>query len=285
MSIDRSVLSSTPSFYVVATPLGNLRDIGMRAFDILAAVDVVAAEDTRHSQRLLDAYNIRTRLVAVHEHNEQAAAESVLRMLEDGRHVALITDAGTPGISDPGARIVARVRAAGHPVVPVPGPCAAIAALSVSGFVEPGFHFAGFLPPKSAARRVALEALAVQTVPLVFYESPHRIDDSLADIAATLGGEREILIARELTKVFEQVVRLPLAQASAWLAGDANRARGEFVLVVSPPPPREGLSPESEKVLQLLLEELPLKSAVKLAARITGDSKNALYARALELNG
>lgn len=270
---------------MVATPLGNLRDIGMRAFDILAAVDVVAAEDTRHSQRLLDAYNIRTRLVAVHEHNEQAAAESVLRMLEDGRHVALITDAGTPGISDPGARIVARVRAAGHPVVPVPGPCAAIAALSVSGFVEPGFHFAGFLPPKSAARRVALEALAVQTVPLVFYESPHRIDDSLADIAATLGGEREILIARELTKVFEQVVRLPLAQASAWLAGDANRARGEFVLVVSPPPPREGLSPESEKVLQLLLEELPLKSAVKLAARITGDSKNALYARALELNG
>ncbi len=256
----------------------------MRALDILAAVDVVAAEDTRHSQRLLDAYGIRTRLIAVHEHNEQAAADSVLRMLEEGRHVALITDAGTPGISDPGARVVARVRAVGHPVVPVPGPCAAIAALSVSGFIEPGFQFVGFLPPKPAARRVALEALAAQTVPLVFYESPHRIGASLADIATTLGGAREILIARELTKVFEQVVRLPLAQASAWLAEDANRARGEFVLVVSPPPPRAGLSAEGEKVLELLLEEIPLKSAVKLAARITGEPKNLLYARALELN-
>ena len=257
----------------------------MRALDVLAAVDVVAAEDTRHSQRLLDAYGVRTKLVAVHEHNEQAASENVLRMLQEGLHVALITDAGTPGISDPGARIVARVRAAGHPVVPVPGPCAAIAALSVSGFVEPGFLFAGFLPAKPAARRVALEALAAQTVPLVFYESPHRIGASLADIVATLGGEREVLIARELTKVFEQVVRLPLAEASAWLAEDANRSRGEFVLVVSPPPPRQGLSAESEQVLKLLLEELPLKSAVKLATRITGESKNLLYARALELNG
>ena len=259
--------------------------MGMRALDILAAVDVVAAEDTRHSQRLLDAHGIRTKMVAVHEHNEQAAADSVLRILDDGRHVALISDAGTPGISDPGARIVARVRAAGHPVVPVPGPCAAIAALSVSGFVQTGFHFAGFLPPRSASRRAALEGLAAQTVPLVFYESPHRIRSSVEDMAVVLGDQREIVIARELTKVFEQIVRLPLADASAWLAEDANRARGEFVLVVSPPPPREGLSAESEKVLKLLLEEIPLKSAVKLATRITGESKNLLYARALELNG
>lgn len=257
--------------------------MSMRALDILAAADVIAAEDTRHSQRLLDAHGIHTRMIALHEHNEQAAADSVLRMLDDGRHVALITDAGTPGISDPGARVVARVHEAGHPVVPVPGPCAAIAALSVAGFVEPGFHFAGFLPPRSAARRVVLEGLAAQTVPLIFYESPHRILSSLEDIAAVLGDHREILIAREMTKVFEQIVRLPLGEALAWVQADANRERGEFVLVVSPPPPREGMSPEAERVLQLLLDELPLKSAVTLATRITGLPRNALYARALEL--
>ena len=269
---------------MVATPLGNLRDLGLRARDILAAVDVIAAEDTRHSQRLLDACGIRTRLVAAHEHNEQAAADGLLRLLASGQHVALITDAGTPGISDPGGRIVARVRAADYPVVPVPGPCAAVAAMSVSGLIDTGFYFAGFLPPKTVARRAALAALAVQSVPLVFYESPHRILASVEDMAAVFGGGREIVIARELTKVFEQIVRLPLSDAPAWLGADPNRVRGEFVLIVSPPPPREGLSAEEERVLALLLDALPLKSAVKLAVEITGGAKNALYARALELS-
>lgn len=270
---------------MVATPLGNLRDVTLRALDVLREVDVVAAEDTRHSQRLLDAHGITTRLVAVHEHNEQAAATQLVRRLQNGEQVALISDAGTPAISDPGARVVARVREAGFSVVPVPGACAAIAALSASGFADNGFHFAGFLPARGPARRTALQALRAQPVPLVFYESPHRIIDCVADLAALLEPQREIVIARELTKVFEQIVRLPLGEAPAWLAADAHRVRGEFVLVVSAPPPAEGLDPEAERVLGLLLAELPVKVSARLAAAITGAPKNALYARALALRG
>lgn len=268
---------------MVATPLGNLQDIGLRAQAVLAAVDAIAAEDTRHSQRLLDALGIRTRLFPLHEHNEQAAVGQVIRMLGEGRHVALITDAGTPAISDPGARAVARVREAGFTIVPIPGPCAAIAALSASGFVDSGFRFVGFLPARQAARRTALEALRGIEVPLVFYESPHRIGECVDDLAALLGPEREIVIARELTKLYEQIVRLPLAEAPAWLAQDPNRARGEFVLIVSGAPAAEGLDPQAEKVLSLLLAELPVKSAVRLAAEITGVARNVMYARALEL--
>lgn len=268
---------------MVATPLGNLRDISLRALDVLAAVDVIAAEDTRHSQRLLDAHGIQTRLLAAHQHNEAAAAEAIVRMLAAGSQVALISDAGTPGIADPGTRIVARVRAAGHPVVPVPGPCAAVTALSAAGLADGGFHFAGFLPAKSAARRALLVQLGVYPVPLVCYESPHRIVESVADIAAVLDDRRQILIARELTKVFEEIVCLPLAEATAWLAADPNRVRGEFVLVVSPPLPREGLSPEAERALALLLPALPLKSAVSLASQLTGAPRNLLYSRALTL--
>lgn len=255
----------------------------MRALDILANVAVIAAEDTRHSQRLLDAHGIRTRLIALHEHNEQTVAGQLIRRLESGEHIALISDAGTPGISDPGARAVARVREAGLPVVPVPGACAAIAALSVSGFTDAGFHFAGFLPVKSAARRTAIAALRGVTVPVIFYESPHRIAECLADLAVELELEREIVVARELTKMFEQIVRLPLAQASTWLRQDPNRSRGEFVLIVSGAPVTEGLDAEAERVLQLLLAELPLKSASRLASEITGAPKKALYARALAL--
>lgn len=277
------VLNSTPSLYVVATPLGNLQDITARARALLAEVDEVAAEDTRHTQRLLDALGIRTRLVAVHEHNEQAAAGGLIRLLEAGKHVALVSDAGTPAISDPGARVVARVREAGFAVVPVPGPCAAIAALSVAGFVEPGFHFAGFLPARQAARRGAIEQLRTLTVPFVLYESPHRIMECVTDLAETLEPERDIVIARELTKVFEQIERLPLAQAKAWLEADPNRQRGEFVLIVAGAPASEGLGAEAERVLGLLLAELPVKTAARLAAEITGAPRNALYARALEL--
>ncbi|AYH45294.1 16S rRNA (cytidine(1402)-2'-O)-methyltransferase [Azoarcus sp. DN11] len=285
MTTSPSPLSSTPSLYVVATPLGNLQDIGIRAQAVLAGVDAIAAEDTRHSQRLLDALGIRTKLFALHEHNEQAAVGQVIRMLEAGRQVALISDAGTPAISDPGARAVARVREAGFPVVPVPGPCAAIAALSASGFVDDGFRFVGFLPAKQAARRAAIEDLRAQTVPLVFYESPHRIAECVADLAAVLEPVRDIVIAREITKIYEQIARMPLGAAPAWLAADPNRCRGEFVLIVAGAPAAEGLGAEAERVLALLLAELPVKSAARLAAEITGAARNTLYARALELKG
>ena len=278
-----SPLSKTPSLYVVATPLGNLQDMSLRALAVLKAVDAAAAEDTRHSQRLLDAFGIKTRLVALHEHNEQAAAGQVIKMLEAGQHVALITDAGTPAVSDPGARAVARVQDAGFPVVPVPGACAAIAALSASGLADGHFHFHGFLPTKPTARRAMLESLRSVPGSLVFYEAPHRIAECLDDLAATLEPVREIVVAREITKMFEQIVRMPLAEAPAWLAADPNRSRGEFVLLVSAAPPTEGLSPEVERVLGLLLAELPVKQAAKLAAAITGAPKNALYERALAL--
>jgi 16S rRNA (cytidine1402-2'-O)-methyltransferase len=283
ISLPERSLSSTPSLYVVATPLGNLHDISLRALAVLGAVDVVAAEDTRHSQRLLEAFGIRTRMQAVHQHNEQAAAGQLIELLANGRQVALITDAGTPAVSDPGARLVARVREAGHPVVPIPGACAAIAALSVSGFAEGGFRFVGFLPEKSAARVATLAALRDEADAQVFYEAPHRIVECVADMAAVFGGEREVLIAREMTKLHEQIVRMPLKDSADWFAADANRCRGEFVLVLAGAPAAVGLGAEVERVLGLLLEALPLKAAARLAADITGAPRNALYARALEL--
>lgn len=283
MSDSPNLLVNMPALYVVATPLGNLGDITLRALDVLKRVDVIAAEDTRHSQRLLDACGVQTRLIALHEHNEQSAATEVIRRLGEGQSVAMITDAGTPAISDPGARAVARVREAGFRVVPVPGPSAAIAALSVAGFDQGGFLFVGFLPPKSGARRAAIEALRAQTPTLVMYESPHRIAETLADLAATLEPTREIVIARELTKLHEQVVRLTLGDALAWLQSDPNHARGEFVLLIEGAPAREGLDLETERVLSLLLTELPLKTAARLASEITRQPRNALYARALEL--
>jgi 16S rRNA (cytidine1402-2'-O)-methyltransferase len=278
-----AVLAKTASLYVVATPLGNLQDMTQRALAVLQAVDVIAAEDTRHSGRLLDALGIRTRLIALHEHNEQSAADQLVRLLTEGRQVALITDAGTPAISDPGARAVARVQGAGFAVVPIPGPSAVIAALSASGLADPHFHFHGFLPVKTAARRAALESLRELPAALVFYEAPHRIVECVSDLAAVLQPVRQLVIARELTKLFEQIVRLPLAEAAAWLAADSNRQRGEFVLIASAPPAHVGLSGEAERVLRLLLAELPVKSAARLASEITGASKNLLYERALAL--
>ncbi|WP_323002779.1 16S rRNA (cytidine(1402)-2'-O)-methyltransferase [Denitromonas sp.] len=269
--------------YVVATPMGNLQDITLRALAVLRAVDVVAAEDTRHTKGLLSAHGISASLMAAHEHNEARAAEQIIGRLAAGEQVAFVSDAGTPGISDPGARLVAAVRAAGHPVVPVPGPSAVVAALSVAGFVEGGFHFVGFLPPKSGARRHRLEALREGVDVTVFYEAPHRVRDSLRDMAEVLGPDRELVVARELTKRFEEIARLPLGEAQAWLDADANRERGEFVLLVSGAPPAEGLDAEAERVLALLLAELPTRTAAKLAADITGQPKNALYQRALAI--
>ena len=247
----------------MATPIGNLGDISLRALETLRAADTIACEDTRHARRLLDHYDIRAPLLAVHEHNEQAAAVKLIALLAAGKRVALISDAGTPGISDPGGRAVAAVRAAGYPVTPLPGANAAIAALSAAGLEAPHFHFVGFLPAKVGARRTALHCLKPIPATLVFYEAPHRIEATVADLAELLEPEREIVIARELTKLFEEIVRLPLTAAPAWLAADDNHRRGEFVLLVSAPPPHEGLDAESERVLRILLAELPVKQAAK----------------------
>lgn len=271
--------------YVVATPIGNLGDISARALAVLAGVDLVAAEDTRNTGQLLAHHGIGAKLAALHEHNEnQRSAELVARM-RAGETIALVSDAGTPAISDPGALLVARARQAGIEVCPIPGANAAIAALSAAGLAAPHFLFYGFLPSKAGARRAALEALRDLPYALVFYEAPHRVRECVAELGAVLGGEREIVIARELTKLFEAIHRCRLDEAPDWLAADANRQRGEFVLVVSAAPVRaeQDLPAEAERVLRLLLAELPLKQAAALAAAITGARKNELYARALAL--
>ncbi len=274
---------TTSALYVVATPLGNLDDITLRALALLRGADLIACEDTRHSRHLLDHHGIRAPLLALHEHNENAAAEKLVGHLAAGKRVALISDAGTPGVSDPGARAVAAVRAAGFSVVPLPGANAAITALSAAGLPDARFLFAGFLPTKATARRTEIERLAAIPAALVFYEAPHRVEETVADLAAVLEPQRTLVVARELTKLFEQIAAMPLREGPAWLAADSNRQRGEFVLIVSGPPPREGLDAETERVLSALLAELPVKQAAKLAATITGAAKNDLYRRALEL--
>jgi 16S rRNA (cytidine1402-2'-O)-methyltransferase len=275
--------NTTPALYVVATPIGNLSDITLRAVDVLRTVDLIACEDTRHARMLLDHHGVQAQTFPLHEHNEAAATVRLVEALRAGRRVALISDAGTPGISDPGARACAAVRAAGFRVVPLPGPSAAIAALSAAGLPDARFLFAGFLPPKPTARRKEIEALRAVPAALVFYEAPHRIVETIDDLAHVLEPERTLVVTRELTKLFEEIAVMPLAQGPAWLAADANRQRGEFVLVVSGPPARQGLDAETERVLKALLAELPVKQAAKLAAEITGAPKNALYERALEL--
>ena len=274
-------LIGASTLYVVATPLGNLGDITLRALEVLRGVDAIACEDTRHTRGLLDHYGIRAPTFALHEHNEAAAAQKLVLMLAAGKRVALVSDAGTPCISDPGARAVAVVRAAGYPVIPLPGANAAIAALSAGGLAESNFLFAGFLPVKRVARRQKIEELKSIPASLIFYEAPHRIVGAVADLAELLEPQRTLVIARELTKLFEQIVTLPLTDAPAWLTADPNRRRGEFVLLVSAPPPADALPAEIKRTLELLLAELPLKQAVKLAAQISGRPKNALYELAL----
>lgn len=270
---------------MVATPIGNLQDITLRALEILKAVDVIAAEDTRHTTHLLSHFGIRKKLVAVHEHNEKKAAEQLLAHLRNGTSVALVTDAGTPGISDPGAVVTRACHEAGIRVVPLPGPSAVIAALSAAGITRPGFTFCGFLPASGSQRRQMLEQLKTSDEAIVFYEAPHRVLESVADMAEVLGGERQLIIARELTKTFETIYRCRLDEAGAWLKDDPNRQRGEFVLIVEPQLQKEPelISEETARVIKLLLAELPLKQAVKLAAGITGAKKNALYDYALQL--
>lgn len=252
---------------------------------MLTSADTIAAEDTRNTSHLLAHFSISAnRLLALHQHNERGAAEKIVALLQQGQSVALVTDAGTPAVSDPGAVLVQAVLAAGFRVVPVPGASAVVAALSASGLSAPHFLFYGFLPNKSAARRAVLQTLVEHPCTLVFYEAPHRILESVADLCAVLGAEREIVLAREITKLFESIHRCRLGEAMDWLNGDANNQRGEFVLLVSGAPERgAGLDAETERTLSLLLEELPLKQAVQLAVKITGANKNELYQHALEL--
>jgi len=273
-----------PVLYVVATPIGNLRDITLRALDVLANADVVAAEDTRNTAHLLTHHGIGAkRLIAVHQHNERGAADKVVALLQAGQSVAFVSDAGTPAVSDPGALLVQAVLAAGLRVIPIPGANAAVAALSASGLAGPHFLFYGFLPNKSAARRSALQTLSSHPYTLVFYEAPHRILECVADLCAVLGGERQIVLAREITKLFETIHACRLAEAEAWLLSDSNQQRGEFVVLVSGAPPQEGMSVEALNTLALLLEELPLKQAVQLAARISGANRSELYQHALQM--
>ena len=272
-----------PALYVVPTPLGHLGDMTQRAIDVLRQVAWVAAEDTRHSAPLLKHFGCTARLLAAHQHNEEGAAQQVIERLAHGESVALVVDAGTPAVSDPGARVVARVRAAGYRVVPLPGPCAAVVALSAAGLGDAHFLFYGFLPSKAGQRADALRGLAHLPYALLFYEAPHRILDTVAALAVAFGATRTVVLARELTKLFESIHACPLAEAHDWLLADGNRQRGEFVVLVSGAQPvADGV--EGERVLQLLLNEgLPVSQASRLAHAITGAGKNALYQLALRL--
>lgn len=287
MHSDSQPVIDKNSLYVVATPIGNLRDITLRALDILKSVDTIAAEDTRNSARLLQHYGITTTLTALHEHNERNATEKLLALLAEGKTIALISDAGTPAISDPGSYLVKTVREKGFRVIPIPGPSAATAAVSAAGNENGRFLFYGFLPAKSGSRQKELQALRLLPYTLVFYEAPHRILECIDDLAAALGPGRTVTFARELTKLFESIYACPLGKARAWLETDVYRQKGEFVLVVEGYVGGDGTGETEEalRVLSVLLEELPLKQAVKLAAEISGKKKNLLYERALELKG
>jgi len=264
--------------WVVATPIGHRDDFSARAIATLREVAVIAAEDTRHSRPLLLHHNIATPLLALHEHNEREVVEAVVRRLQGGESVALISDAGTPLISDPGFRLVRAARAAGIRCAPVPGACAAIAALSVAGLPSDRFVFEGFLPPKSAARRARLQELAGEPRTLIFYESSHRVAESLADMRAVFGDGREAVLARELTKLFETVLDEPLAQLAERVANDPDQQRGECVILVAGRGEEADTKlAEGRRIFAILREELPPAKAAKLAAAISGAPRKLLY--------
>lgn len=274
MSIDAATL------YVVATPIGNLGDISQRALQVLEQADWIAAEDTRHSARLLQHFVIRTPCFSLHEHNERQKTDWVLEVLGEGKSIALISDAGTPLISDPGYHLVKRVRGAGFRVVPIPGASALTAALSVAGVATDRFMFLGFPPHKGSARRRFLEAFQDFSATLVFYESPHRILDSLRDMQGIFGAGRAMVLCRELTKTFETVLSGSIDELICCLEGDANQQKGEFVVLLEGAvveEERQGLSVESQRIAAILAAELPLKQAAALTASIASDKKNAVY--------
>lgn len=280
--VQPQVSNQPGTLFVVATPIGNLDDLSPRALQVLSRVALIAAEDTRHSGRLLRQHGITTAMISLHEHNETQVMKRVLERLHAGDEVALISDAGTPLISDPGFPLLRACRDAGVPVSPVPGPSAMIAALSVAGLPTDRFCFAGFVPRQPKARRDWLQGLAQAPETLVFYESCHRVADSLADLAAVFGADRPAALARELTKLHETVLRASLGELAASVAADPDQQRGEMVLVVGGAPPRSeaALPPELDRLLEVLVAELPVKQAAALAAQWSGLKKNALYPRA-----
>ena len=279
-------MSNTPgTLYIVATPIGNLGDWSQRAQDVLAKVSLIAVEDTRHSSKLMNHFGIQTPMFAYHEHNEKTASEKLLARLRSGESIALISDAGTPLISDPGYPLVSQAHAEGIRVSPVPGPSAVIAALSASGLPTDRFVFEGFLPSKSQARKSRLETLQADTRTLVFYESPHRIAETLDDMLLVFGVERVAVLARELSKAFETIKQASLQTLVDWVAEDQNQSRGEIVLVVHGAEASGPDAAEVERVLTILLKSLPVKEAASRAAEILGGKKNALYEQALYIIG
>ena len=279
-------MSDSGTLYVVATPIGNLGDISLRAIDVFGRVDLIAAEDTRHTRQLLNHLGINKPLQSSHEHNEVGKVGFFVDQLRAGLSIALVSDAGTPLIADPGFPLVQQCREQGIEVISVPGPCALIAALSVSGLPTDRFAFEGFLPAKAAARRQQLEALANESRTLLFYESTHRIVDTLKDVADVLG-VRQLVLAKEITKQFETVRAGTAKELLDWLAEEPARQKGEFVLMVAAaekPDNSDQKSMSAERLLRVLLEEMSVKQAAKLAAKITGGRKNELYQMALELS-
>lgn len=275
------------TLYVVATPIGNLGDMVPRAVEILQTVDVIAAEDTRHSARLLDHFHITTPLVAYHDHTDERQVEALISRIKGGESMGLISDAGTPLVSDPGYRLVRRARQEGIRVVPVPGACAMIAALSASGLPSDRFSFEGFLPPKSGQRINRLQPLVSEERTLIFYEAPHRIQDCLTDMATIFGADREAVLAREITKTFETIRGGSLQELEEFVASDPNQRKGEMVVMVrgKPKPAQDqGLDAEAERIMTILLKDLSVKQASQLGAEITGLKKKALYQWALDQN-
>ncbi|PLV62726.1 16S rRNA (cytidine(1402)-2'-O)-methyltransferase [Erwinia sp. E602] len=282
---DRAEISAS-TLYIVPTPIGNLGDITQRALAVLAGVDLIAAEDTRHTGLLLQHFAINARLFALHDHNEQQKAETLLAKLQDGQSIALVSDAGTPLINDPGYHLVRLCREAGIRVVPLPGACAAITALSASGLPSDRFCYEGFLPAKSKGRCDALRAVLEEPRTLIFYESTHRLLDSLQDMVQVLGAERYVVLAREITKTWESIHGAPVGELLAWVQEDENRRKGEMVLIVEGfHAEEEALPQEALRTLALLQTELPLKKAAALTAEIHGVKKNALYKYALDQQG
>lgn len=272
------------ALYVVATPIGNVADISLRALHVLTLADAIACEDTRNTAHLMTRYGISKPLIAAHQHNEREVAEKLIARLQAGERIALVSDAGTPAVSDPGARIVDAARSAGLRVVPLPGASAALGALSASGLLNDQFYFAGFLPAKAKQRETVLAALRQVTATLVFYEAPHRITETVEALAQAFEPSRQIVFARELTKLFEEIHRCHLSEAAAWLRADAHREKGEFVLLLEGAAADEDASDaEGTRVLSILLQECSVKQAAALAAQITGLKKNGLYEKALRM--
>jgi 16S rRNA (cytidine1402-2'-O)-methyltransferase len=267
------------TLYIVATPIGNLDDISQRALKTLTSVAWVAAEDTRHSGKLLSHFNISARFLSLHDHNEKQRAASLLQKLQAGEDVALVSDAGTPLISDPGYSLVRLCRDAGVRIVPIPGPCALIAALCCAGLPTDKFHFIGFLPAKSGQRQQVLKDIPPQVGTVICYEAARRVKDTLADVAAVYGEDRELVLAKELSKTFEHFCHGTAQSITAWLEEDPQRCQGEMVLMIAPPAAKadDDISPAVQQTLKLLMAELPLKKAAALTAEIHGEKKNALY--------